>query len=102
MRTSWQGRPHTELEAHRFDFYRRRLHPTDEYLEEVWERVQKFVQRVRKRHPGGTIVGVTHGDPVILARTAYLRLPLQVESLRYPNIYPGKGITRGFSGEKLI
>src|SRR5438552_15005831 len=52
VRTSWQGRPHSELEAHRFDFYRRRLHPTDEYLEEVWARVRKFVQRVRKRHPG--------------------------------------------------
>lgn len=93
--TAWQGRRHIDLEAHNFDFYGNRLHPSDETLEQVWQRVQRFVQRIRSNHPGETVACVTHGDPVMLARAGYLGMPITIGSLRRPNLYAGKGsITR--------
>ena len=57
--------------------------------------MQRFVRNVRRRHAGEVVVGVSHGDPVTMARAVYLGLPLTIESLRLPNVYPGKGsITR--------
>ncbi len=93
--TAWQGRPHSELEELGFDFYANRLHPTDETLEAVWTRVHAFIRRTRKGHPGETVAAISHGDPVILVRAFYSGLPVAIESLRKPHIYPGKGsITR--------
>ena len=93
--TSWQGRPHAHLEEHDFNFYGNRLHPSDETLEAVWERTQRFVRLVRKRHAGETIVAVSHGDTLMLVRAGYLRLPIEIGSIRRPNLYAGKGsITR--------
>jgi len=89
--TAWQGRPHVDLEAHSFNFYANRLAPSDETLEQVWQRVQRFVRRARKRHPGEMVVAVTHGDPVMLTRAGYLGMPITIESLRRPNLYVGKG-----------
>ena len=93
--TTWQGRPHSDLEKHSFNFYNNRLDPSDETLEDVWKRVEKFMATARKRHPGQLVAAVSHGDPVMLARAIYTGLPLEVASLRYPYVYPGKGsITR--------
>ena len=93
--TTWQGRPHSELEVHNFNSYANRLHPSDETLEQVWERVRRFIERIRRRHPGEMVAAVSHGDPVSLVRAYYSGMPVAIESLRRPNIYPGKGsITR--------
>jgi probable phosphoglycerate mutase len=93
--TTWQGRPHQELETHGFNFYAHRLHSSDETLEQVWRRVKRFIERTRRRHTGETVVGVSHGDCVALARAFYSGMPVAIESVRRPNIYPGKGsITR--------
>ncbi len=91
VRTSWQGTPASELEKIGFNFYGNPLHETDERLDELWARMQKFVRRTRARHKGETVVAVSHGDPVILARAGYLGLPLTIESIRLPFVYPGKG-----------
>ena len=91
VRTSWQGRPHSELEEITFDFYGKPLGPSDEKLAEVWSRVERFIRRVRTRHAGEMVAAVSHGDPVILARAYYSGMPITVESLRRPNVYPGKG-----------
>jgi broad specificity phosphatase PhoE len=93
--TAWQGRPHSALEHITFNFYDNPMHPDDESLGTVWGRVERFISLARKRHPGQTVAAVSHGDPVMLARAAYIGLPLNVPSLRAPNVYPGKGsITR--------
>jgi probable phosphoglycerate mutase len=89
--TGWQGRPHGELEAIGFNFYDNPLRPGDENLSDIWHRIQEFVQRVRRRYPGGTVVAVTHGDPFALARAGYLGLPIETPSIRLPHPYPGKG-----------
>ena len=95
VRTSWQGHPHSELEVRGFNFYDEPFHPSDETLEQIWHRLERFIARTRRRHVGETVAGVTHGDLVLVARAVYVRMPLTVSSLRRPNIYPGhSSITR--------
>ena len=89
--TAWQGRPHSELETMDFNFYANPLKPEDERLEQIWHRLNRFVQRARRRHSGETIVAVSHGDLCILARSGYLGLPIEIASMRRPQAYPGKG-----------
>lgn len=91
VKTGWQGKPHSELEAIRFDFYSRQLYPHDEGLHAIWERLNRFVQRVRRVHSGQIVVAVTHGDIFALARAGFRGLPIEVSSIRLPHPYPGKG-----------
>ena len=46
---------------------------------------------IRQKYPEGSVVAVTHGDLFALARAGYLGLPIQVNSIRLPHPYPGKG-----------
>ncbi|MDQ3928406.1 MAG: histidine phosphatase family protein [Chloroflexota bacterium] len=91
VRTSWQGRPHAELETLHFDFYNNPLHEADEKLHEIWDRINRFVRRVRKQHAGQTVVAVTHGDIVFLAKSGFRGMPIAIESIRRRDFYPGKG-----------
>lgn len=91
VKTGWQGRPHHELEAFKFDFYNRPVYPHDEGLDAIWVRISNFVRRVRRTHPGGSVVAVTHGDVVALARAGFRGLPIEIGSIRLPHPYPGKG-----------
>jgi broad specificity phosphatase PhoE len=61
--TPFDGLTHLELEAREWDLY------TDtpahyETPQDVLARVQKFIGRTRKRHPGKRTVAVTHGDVI--------------------------------------
>ncbi|HEX8600000.1 MAG TPA: histidine phosphatase family protein [Chloroflexia bacterium] len=89
--TSWQGRSHAELEPLHFDFYSNPLDEADETLDQIWDRINRFVRRVRRRHPCQTIVGVTHGDVVFLAKSGFRGMPIAIESIRRRDFYPGKG-----------
>lgn len=91
VRTAWQGRTHSELETLHFDFYNNPLHEADEKLHEIWNRINKFVQRTRRQHPGQTVVAVTHGDVVFLAKSGFRGMPIAIESIRRRDFYPGKG-----------
>jgi broad specificity phosphatase PhoE len=100
--TAWQGRPHADLEPIRFDFYANPLSDDDEPLEHLWERIARFVRLARRRHAGETIVAVTHGDISILARAGFLRMPIDIATIRLPNVYPGHGsLTRLTFGPDL-
>jgi broad specificity phosphatase PhoE len=102
VRTAWQGRPHSELETFHFDFYNNPLHEADEQLHEIWSRINRFVTRVRTRYPGQTVVAVTHGDIVFLAKSGFRGMPITVESIRRHDFYPGKGsLTRLTFGHDL-
>lgn len=102
VRTGWQGRLHSELAAIHFGFYDHPANPSDETISDIWKRVRRFVQRTRRRYPGGQVVGVTHGDSIMIARAAYSKMPLTQASLRHPNEYAGKGsITRLVFGPDL-
>jgi len=87
--TGWQGRPYTELDPIDFDFYSNPLPGEYETVEHIWERARLFVERIRRRHEGQTVVAVTHGDMAFVARAGYLDMPIDVTSIRGLNIYPG-------------
>lgn len=87
--TSWQGRPYADLHEIGFDFYSNPLHPDDETVEHLWARVQAFVERARRKHPGQGVVAVSHGDVSFVARAGYAGMPVEVGSIRGRNIYPG-------------
>lgn len=91
VKTGWQGKPHADLEAIRFDFYNQPVYPHDESLETLWGRINSFVRRARRNHPGQTVVAVTHGDIFALARAGFRGLPIHISSIRLPHPYPGKG-----------
>ncbi len=85
IRTSWQGSAATALGKY-FNFYEPQQKPTDETIADVFARLRRLVNKLRQRHRGGRVVCVSHGDPIIAARTGYSGLPLTFENLRqdYP------------------
>jgi broad specificity phosphatase PhoE len=100
--TGWQGRKHADLELINFDFYANPLYETDEVLDDLWQRITRFVAMGRRRHAGGCVVAVTHGDLCALARAGFRGLPVELASIRKPHPYPGNGsITRLTFGPDL-
>lgn len=63
--------------------------PGDESLEEIAERVQAFCAEMAGRHPGGTVVAVTHGDVIAVARAIAAHRPLRVDD--FERDYPARG-----------
>jgi probable phosphoglycerate mutase len=66
VRTAWQGEPLAELEEIDFDLYAHPRHQDDESLQAIQARMQRWLQRVLRRHAGGEVVGVSHGDPILI------------------------------------
>ncbi|HEY0069348.1 MAG TPA: histidine phosphatase family protein [Chloroflexia bacterium] len=91
VRTSWQGCSYEAVKKINFDFYNNRLKETDETLDIIRRRIDNFVREVRRHHPGQTVVAVTHGDIVGLAEAVFSGRPIATESIREPNLEPGKG-----------
>ena len=79
--TSWEGTPFTKFKAG-FSAYENRREPGDESIEDIASRMGEFVARARLRHPGETVVGVSHGDPITILRLALAGRPLTVAALR--------------------
>jgi broad specificity phosphatase PhoE len=55
-----------------------------------------FVDFLRKRHHGQTVVAVSHADPIMILRTGTLGRPLVIDSLQ-GKYYPLKGSITEFS-----
>jgi probable phosphoglycerate mutase len=91
VKTGWQGRPFTELDAIGFDLYSRPLGRGAETLDTLWARIQRFLRQVRQEHNGGTVLAVTHGDIAMVTRAGFVGLPITIGSIRLPHVYAGKG-----------
>ncbi len=87
--SSWQGTPFAEFKPG-FSAYDHRREPGDESLEDVRDRMVEFAERARARHPGETIVGVSHGDPITILRVVLGGRPLTPAALRGAD-YAGLG-----------
>jgi broad specificity phosphatase PhoE len=86
IRTSWQGEPLAALEQIGWDFYSHPRQPGDETLQMIHDRMQRWLQRVLRRHAGGEVVGVSHGDPVLVLSGTLQGAPLEPERL-FPRPY---------------
>jgi broad specificity phosphatase PhoE len=79
--SSWQGTPFKEFRAG-FSTYQERKHSDDETIEQIRDRMLAFVRRAHRRHPGGCVVAVSHGDPITILRVALSGKPLTVGAMR--------------------
>lgn len=79
--SAWQGEPLASF-APGFSTYTSRRALSDESIEDIRARMVAFVERVRRRHPGRCIVGVSHGDPITVLRLALSDRPVTLAGLR--------------------
>jgi broad specificity phosphatase PhoE len=66
IRTGWQGEPLADLERINWDFYAHPRADDDETIQTIFDRMRRWLDRVLKRHNGQEIVGVSHGDPILI------------------------------------
>ena len=86
IRTSWEGQPLAALEEIGWDFYTNPKQPADETLEMICARMQRWLRRVLRRHAGSEVVGVSHGDPVLILVGTLRGAPLDPRHL-FPRPY---------------
>ena len=90
VRTGWEGESLASLERIDWDLYANPRHPDDESLETIQARMQRWLRRVLKRHAGQEIVGVSHGDPILILAGTLNGLPLDPHRIfPRPYIQPG-------------
>jgi broad specificity phosphatase PhoE len=90
VKTAWQGEPLASLEQIDWDFYAHPRKPDDESLQAIHDRMQRWLGRVLRRHPGGEVVGVSHGDPILILVGTQSGLPLDPRKIfPRPYIQPG-------------
>jgi len=93
IQTSLQGNSFATVRALNYDVFAgpgKKI--IGETITEVFNRTEKFVDYVIKKHQGKKIVAVTHGDIMMLLKAKFERLPIINESIR-----PGEGeyVTQG-------
>jgi broad specificity phosphatase PhoE len=88
IRSGWEGEPLAALEAINWDFYAHPRSPEDESLQMIHDRMDRWLQRVLRRHPGQEVVGVSHGDPILILVGTLQGLPLNAEIFPRPYIEP--------------
>ncbi len=88
VRTSYQGSPNSILKPG-FSFYEPLRDQHDETMLEVKQRMLKFLQLVIRRHPGGTIVAISHGDPIAIMRIGLEDKELNAQNL-HTTVYPAR------------
>jgi probable phosphoglycerate mutase len=90
IRTGWQGEPLTALERINWDFYAHPRGTDDESLPMIQARMHRWLERVLRRHQGGEIVGVSHGDPILILVGTLRGLPLNSQQI-FPQPYLATG-----------
>ena len=90
VRTSWQGQPLHVLEQIDWDFYGHPRADDDESLPMIHDRMQRWLKRMLRRHAGAEVLGVSHGDPVLILAGTLRGLPLIPERI-FPRPYIATG-----------
>jgi broad specificity phosphatase PhoE len=91
VRTAWEGEPLDALERIDWDFYTSPRHPDDESLQVIHDRMQRWLRRVLRRHAGAEVLGVSHGDPILILVGTLAGLPLDPRHI-FPRPYIGPGV----------
>jgi broad specificity phosphatase PhoE len=86
VKTGYQGESNDILKTG-FSFYDPLRHAEDETMRDIFDRMMHFLALVARRHAGQTIVAVSHGDPIAIARVGLEGLPLNETSL-HSIVYP--------------
>src|ERR671938_115878 len=62
-----------------------------ESLRAIQQRMLRWLKRVLDRHPGGEVVGVSHGDPILILVGTLRGLPLDPRQI-FPRPYIAPGV----------
>jgi broad specificity phosphatase PhoE len=90
VNTAWQGEPLADLERINWDFYSNPRAADDESLQAIHDRMHRWLSRVLRRHAGREVVGVGHGDPMLILVGSLSGLPLdRAVIFPQPYIQPG-------------
>ena len=87
VHTSWQGESFKEAQASMKDFtyYNPPRGPGDETIEDVFARMDRALRIAARRHPGKTVVCVSHGDPIKILGVPYSGKDLTFEGVLAPD-----------------
>jgi broad specificity phosphatase PhoE len=91
VNTGWQGQPISVLEGINFDFYAHPFAQSDESLQMIHHRMHRWLRRVLRRHVGSEVVGVSHGDPILVLAGTLAGLGLEAEAI-FPQPYITTGV----------
>lgn len=91
VRTGWEGQPLADLERIDWDFYTHPRNPEDDSLRAIQQRMQQWLKRVLRRHAGGEVLGVSHGDPILILVGTLSGLQLEPRKI-FPRPYIEPGI----------
>jgi probable phosphoglycerate mutase len=86
VHTAWQGEPLANLESIDWDFYAHPRGSTDESLQMIHARMQRWLNRMLQRHAGSEVLGVSHGDPILILAGTLRGLPLVPDRI-FPRPY---------------
>jgi probable phosphoglycerate mutase len=89
--TGWEGEPIASLEGIGWDFYTAPRRPSDESLHAIRDRMQRWLKRVLRRHAGADVLGVSHGDPILILVGTLSGLPLDPQRI-FPRPYIEPGV----------
>jgi probable phosphoglycerate mutase len=79
--SAWQGTPLADFAAG-FNTFDNKREVADESIDDILQRMLRFVDLAHRRHPGQTVVGVTHGDPITILRVHLKGEPVTVPAIR--------------------
>lgn len=91
VQTGWQGQPLDALERINYEFYAHPMGPTDESLQMIHDRMHRWLRRMLRRHAGAQVVGVSHGDPILILAGTLAGLRLEPRSI-FPQPYIATGV----------
>jgi broad specificity phosphatase PhoE len=89
INTGWQGEPMAALERINWDFYAHPRGSEDESIAAIYARMQRWLRRMLQRHAGGEVVGVSHGDPILILVGGLRGLALDRQIFPQPYIATG-------------
>ena len=98
---AFEGRPSAEADARQGDVYTG-VGPPYEQPQDIVRRTLKFFRLARRRHPGGSVAGVTHGDVIIFAMLWARGLALtpqnkaNLHAIGFADGYPSTGSLTAF------
>ena len=88
----WQGMAERELPPG-LNYYLTPRSPTDESLDAIFRRFNRFVKRSVARHPGQIVLAVSHGDPIKIVTMGSIGAALEPETFRRYDIPAKASIT---------
>jgi probable phosphoglycerate mutase len=84
--TGYQGESNDILKDG-FSFYDPVRLPSNETIQDIFDRMMSFLRLLVRRHVGQTVVAVSHGDPIAITRIGLEGKPLTTASL-HATVYP--------------